>query len=86
MKDAIKNRLKEFFNTVYVAKVYDDNGKLREVLIPNKYNCHALSISELCGGCDSCLLNQYVYYNMHIVYKKMNEYVAEKLRRRLHKC
>lgn len=64
-------------NRVTLYKVYDNNNRLREILIPEKYNCHAFSYDELCGGCDECLLSQYEYYENKIVSEKWPEKEAD---------
>lgn len=46
----------------------NDRRKMLDVLCPKLYNCSAWGISELCGGCDSCLLTQAEYYGYPILY------------------
>lgn len=60
-------------NIVRVYKVYDEHNMLREVLIPEKYNCLCDSYNESCGGCDNCLLEQYEYYNYKIILESWTE-------------
>ena len=67
-------------NTVRLYKVYDRNNELRQILIPQKYNCHAISYNELCGGCDDCLLRIYEENEFKIVNEIWPEKEADFIR------
>lgn len=77
---------------VIVAIVFDeDKRKTLDILCPELNNCSSWGISELCGGCDSCLLMQAEYYGYPILYvsvgdeqtaKGLSEYLINRKRYR----
>ena len=59
---------------VLVAIIFDYVGRsVLDVLYPELNNCQARGISELCGGCDSCLLMQAEYYGYPILYVSVGD-------------
>ena len=61
-----------------VARFYDDEGNLREELDPENaentcYGYKSGATSEMCGGCDGCLLMQAVHYGAEFKWETVDD-------------